>query len=300
VEAAEGGPYVMRIHRATGVDGHPRRTAAEIRSEMEWLAALRRDTDLVVPEPVRTRDGALLTTVEVDGVPDPRLCVLFHWVDGRFVNRGLTPKHLWRVGVLVARLHEHVTSQFVPAEGFTRSVMDDLSTEMVDSYTSMLAEVCPREDVELVEAAIGQMRRVQDALGSGSDAFGLIHADLHQWNYLFHRGEVHAIDFDDCGWGHFVYDIAVALSELEHKPHYPQLRAALLEGYRSVRPLSAEHESLLSTFIAFRTMVLMLWFIEERNHPAFTRWQEEVDYGLKTLRAFIGTPEPTTLAQAAQ
>src|SRR5262245_25019126 len=99
VETAEGGPYVMRIHRSTGVDGHPRRTEAQIRSEMEWLAAIRQDTNLVVPEPVRTRDGALLTIAEVEGVPDPRICVLFHWADGRFVNRGLTPKHLRRVGV---------------------------------------------------------------------------------------------------------------------------------------------------------------------------------------------------------
>src|ERR1044072_8863088 len=81
VETAQGGPYVMRIHRSTGVDGHPRRTEEQIGSEMGWLAAIRRDTDLVVPEPVRTRDGALLTITEVEGVPDLRICVLFHWVE---------------------------------------------------------------------------------------------------------------------------------------------------------------------------------------------------------------------------
>jgi Ser/Thr protein kinase RdoA (MazF antagonist) len=61
--------------------------------------------------------------------------------------------------------------------------------------------------------------------------FGLIHADLHQENYLFHGKQVRAIDFDDCGYGPFVYDLAVTLSELEHRADYPTLRAALLAGY---------------------------------------------------------------------
>ncbi len=35
-----------------------------VRSELTGLAALRRDTDLVVPEPVRTRNGDLLTDTD--------------------------------------------------------------------------------------------------------------------------------------------------------------------------------------------------------------------------------------------
>jgi Ser/Thr protein kinase RdoA (MazF antagonist) len=62
------------------------------------------------------------------------------------------------------------------------------------------------------------VRQAQRELGASPDVFGLIHSDLHQENYLFHRGRVRAIDFDDCGWGHFVYDLAVTLSELQHLP----------------------------------------------------------------------------------
>ena len=32
-------------------------------------------------------------------------------------------------------------------------------------------------------------------------------------NYLFHGGEVRLIDFGDCGWGHYLYDLAVTVSE---------------------------------------------------------------------------------------
>ena len=46
-------------------------------------------------------------------------------------------------------------------------------------------------------------------------ATGLIHADLHYENFLFHDGVARAIDFDDCGWGFYLYDVAVTLWELE-------------------------------------------------------------------------------------
>ena len=62
VDAATGERYVLRIHRA----GRP--TVANVGSELAWLAALRRDTDLEVPDPVPTRDGALLTVVAASPV----------------------------------------------------------------------------------------------------------------------------------------------------------------------------------------------------------------------------------------
>jgi hypothetical protein len=51
----------------------------------------------------------------------------------------------------------------------------------------------------VVAAVLQRVRRTQDLLGFGPDAYGLIHADLHQGNYLFHGDEVGVIDFDDCG-----------------------------------------------------------------------------------------------------
>ena len=62
---------------------------------MAWLAALARDTSLRVPAPVLTdRDGAHVVAAAHPGVPETRPCVLLRWLDGRFLNRGLTPAHL--------------------------------------------------------------------------------------------------------------------------------------------------------------------------------------------------------------
>ena len=143
--------------------------------------------------------------------------------------------------------------------------------------------------MKVVDVVIEGAQRVFGELGTGPDVYGLIHADLHQSNYLFYSGQVRAIDFDDCGFAHFLYDLAVTLSELVHKQNYPQLRSALLRGYRSLRPLSEEHESYLDALIAFRVLQLTIWFIEQRNHPAFVKWwEEDVLDGVRWMKVLAG------------
>jgi Ser/Thr protein kinase RdoA (MazF antagonist) len=130
-------------------------------------------------------------------------------------------------------------------------------------------------------------------LGDGPEVSGLIHADLHQENYLFCGGQVAAIDFDDCGHGPFVYDLAVTLSELQHRGDYPALRAGLLTGYRSVRPLTAEQERLIDIFIALRFVQLMMAKIEERDQPMFRdTWVADVTTNLNWLQRFIANQAP--------
>jgi Ser/Thr protein kinase RdoA (MazF antagonist) len=139
-------------------------------------------------------------------------------------------------------------------------------------------------------AAIERVWATLRALGEGPEVFGLIHADLHQRNYLFHDGGVGAIDFDDCGYGHWLYDLAVTLNCLQSHPELPTLRAALLAGYRRGRPLPAEHKQCLDAFLALRTIQDVLWDVEERDKPEFRdTWQEMLQHGLRALRNFVNS-----------
>ena len=99
--------------------------------------------------------------------------------------------------------------------------------------------------------------------------FGLIHADLIFANVLFHRGEVCAIDFDDCGFGYFLYDMAILLDRIEMREDYPALRAALLDGYRQVRPLAGEHEAYLDLFVLARWVYLGVCFLSRPEHSDY-------------------------------
>jgi Ser/Thr protein kinase RdoA (MazF antagonist) len=298
VDAAGGERFVLRIHRPS------RKTPQVVRSELLWLAALQHEPDLAVPAPVPTREGELLTVTGVPGVPEPRMAVLLRWLPGRFLDAGLRPAHLERVGSFVARLHE-LGGRFAPPAEFVRGRLDNLvgkpraigeaearqrveSPEDEAAVLQLVAAVAPREDVANVERLIDRIRAAQRRLGLGPESFGLIHGDLHQWNYLFHHGQVRAIDFDDCGYGHYVYDLAVTVFNLGSREDAPRLRAALLGGYRRVRPLPPEHEQELDRFMDLRDLQMMVWAIEMRDHPAFRdSWEVEVRKTLDYIRGVV-------------
>jgi Ser/Thr protein kinase RdoA (MazF antagonist) len=286
VDAETGDRYVVRIHRVDGSPIHAPRSEAEVRSELVWLTALRRDTDLAVPQPVATTDGSSLTIAHVGGVPEPRICVVFRWGSGRFVDARLTASHLERVGIFIARLHEHVRG-FTPPEGFERWWVGDVSGGSTDYVREALHEPFGNTAPTVADEVMAIVRSTRDELGSGSDVFGLIHGDLHQDNFLFDRGNVRAIDFDDCGWGHFVADLGTTLSELRARPDYDALREGLLRGYRSVRTLPAEHERHLDAFHAQRLLLLTVWCVEQRNHPGFLNWEAEARDGIAEMQELV-------------
>jgi Ser/Thr protein kinase RdoA (MazF antagonist) len=213
--------------------------------------------------------------------------------------RGLTPAHLFQVGDLMARLQDHA-ARWTPPDGFTRPRVDNLEVLRrgpADDFNPAIAERVIRtiaalgtpEAAALVSRAIQKVWATLRELGQGPDVFGLIHADLHHRNVLFHKGIAAAIDFDDCGYGHWLYDLAVPLTALQRRPDYRALREALLSGYRERRSLSGEQEGLLDTFMALRQIQdLDPGPLEGKDHRALREWwQANRAGGLHELRAFV-------------
>lgn len=294
VDTADGQRYMLRIKRSGDL------IVENVSAELVWLMALRRDTLLEVPAPIATRVGTRLTVASAPGVPQPHICVLFHWLPGRLVRRGLTHRHLELVGELMAHLQNH-TSQWVRPPGFARGrvdwpiesarlLPDPFAPEVVASIETLVADTLSAAEATQVVETLARVRAAEQTLGQGPDAFGLIHADLHYRNLLFARGTVRAIDFDDCGFGPYLYDMAVMLSEILDWEEYPVLQAGLLAGYRRVRPLSVEHEAYLDTFIALRRLQDALWMLEARKHPAIgDDWAAEARQAIAPLAALLAT-----------
>lgn len=298
------GRYILRLNRM-GV--HDERT---ITSEMAWLAALAEDTDLGVPVPVVARDGSLVISESAPGVPGPRLAVLLRWQEGRFVDRRLTPRHLASVGELIGQLQRHAL-RWTPPRGFARPRVDMLTaaarrTSIAGPVEEGTGGVHPTRDdaasaLSLVERLLGAdyrrvvadalrlARRSTAALAGTDNPTGLIHADLHYENFLFHDGAARAIDFDDCGWGAFLYDLAVPLSELEGRSNYEALRDALLDGYARQRPLPHGYDNHLRALAILRRAQLIVWILESREQAAFRDdWRS---WARKEIRALAGAVE---------
>ncbi len=260
-----GGAYLLRVHRP---GKHP---LGYVDSELSWLAALRRDTGLAVPEPVPASSGAITATVGAPGVPEERVCSVLRWQLGRRLSAGARPVHLARLGSAMARLHEHVIGWERPA-GFGRERWD------AAGLFGGAWEMVPPAHRARWERVAGHVGELMARLGDDPATFNLIHADLHLDNVLFRDGTARLIDFDDCGFGHFVYDAAVALWELRGRADYPRWRDAFLAGYGAVRPLAhAEH---IDAFIAGREVTFGRWFAGmARTNPAMAgRLDEELAF----------------------
>jgi Ser/Thr protein kinase RdoA (MazF antagonist) len=215
--------------------------------------------------------------------------VLFRWVYGRFLRRSLSAAAVEDVGEFMARLHTH-SETFQPPEGFSRPRWDveGLLGAAVGLDANRAFSALSAEQREVIERMAAVVRRAHEQLGEGHDVFGMIHGDLHQGNYLFHKGEVRAIDFDFCGWGHYAYDIGVCFSAGQRHLEYPALRQAFLRGYKRQRALSSEEEALLDTFAAAFRMGHAMWLAARLDDPAFGgQTRDWIANRITQLRTFL-------------
>lgn len=267
VDTAGGERFVLRIGAA---EGHG---AARQRSELAWLSALARDSDLLIPRPLPATDGALLATVGVEGVPKPRHCALFRWLPGRPPGPEVDAATAAAIGALAAGLHAHA-DRFVPPPDFARPTWDLDGLFPLAADPARLASRLSQHAQRILAATVARLRRQLAALRPGPADWGLIHADLHRGNLLVRQGRAGAIDFDDCGWGYRLFDLATVLSSLRRfvPPRaFAPLRAALLDGYARLRPLPAQLDAWLDAGTTLRELQIVA-FIAGSNNAAVRAW----------------------------
>lgn len=253
-DPAAGARYALRVHR----DGY--HSLSNIESELAWLAALRCEAGLPTPEAVPGRDGRLVQIVQAAGVTTERHCVMFRWMQGRFPGETRLRAPYRRLGEVAARIHQQSRAWQKP-DGFTR-LRWDLDETIGDRPNwgsfSEAPGLKPDESGLLSELADAVRSRLEN-YGRGEDRFGLIHADLRLANILIHRGETRVIDFDDCGYGWYLYDLATALWTLEERPDIEDLIAVWVQGYREILPFSAADEAEIMTFCMLRRLTVIGW-----------------------------------------
>ncbi|WP_458318660.1 phosphotransferase enzyme family protein [Mycolicibacterium brisbanense] len=249
-----GTQSILRVHRR---DYH---RAHEIESELDWLAALRADSDVTVPTVLPTRDGRRVVTVNVDGTD--RYAVHFDMVAGAEPDENaLTSEDFHTLGRITAALHDH-SQRWARPSGFDRFAWDwehSLGAQPRWGRWQDAEGVGPSEN-DILERAQTLLRTRLEAYGTGPDRYGLIHADLRLANLLVDSGsKITVIDFDDCGFGWYFYDFGTAVSFIEDDPALPEWQASWVSGYRSRRELPAADEDMLASFVLLRRLLLLAW-----------------------------------------
>ncbi len=245
---------ILRLHRI----GYHSKLAIEC--ELAWAAALTSDAGIITPHVIKDKNGSMVQTLTMDGLP-PRHLVMFEFIEGEHPSeeQDLAPS-FENLGVLAAKTHLHSIAWQKP-EPFERLVWDldavfGKNANWGDwrdapNVTPEISEVLEKVESKVIERLT--------AFGQSPDRYGLIHADMRLANLLIDNGNTRLIDFDDCGFGWFMYDFAAAISFIEDHPQIPALREAWVKGYRQHRAMSVEEEAEIDSFIMLRRLALLAW-----------------------------------------
>ena len=190
--------FVLRL-------GHSlRRTPDLIRGEVDWINHLA-GGGAGVAKAVNSAAGNLVELIP-DGHDEHFLATAFvraaggpvRWLDG------WTEQFMLNYGRLIGKMHALTKQHTLPNPAWKRPQWD--APVMTDT-TNALPELDPQV-MALVNTNLTYLRH----LPTPPDAFGLIHQDAHTGNlFVDENDRITLFDFDDCVYGHFIYDIAMVI-----------------------------------------------------------------------------------------
>lgn len=259
-------------------------SVAEVASELAWIEALAAQRVVRTAPVLRTVDGQTVVEMSTAELPRPRPCVAFGFVPGEApAEEGDLRPQFHTLGALAARLHGHARAWQPPA-GFQRRRWD---------FHTTIGERGPwgrwqdgigvgQDELELLGGLVQVLEARLAEYGDQPGRFGLVHADLRLANVLFDDADVYVIDFDDCGWSWFMYDLAACLTFIEDRPDVAGLVNSWINGYRSVAALAPEDQAIIPTMIMLRRLLVLAWIGSHAETPLAQ--EEGVAYTQGTCR----------------
>ena len=230
VDAVDRSKYVLRIYSEADS------SLAENKTEMYWLAALARDTDLRTIRPVARNDGDHLSLVRHADIPGEKRCALYHWIPGTTLSEHVTVANYRKLGALMAGLHKHAASLQLPdtisPKRWNKTFYFPGETAVYNQpeYSHLYTPA----QIKIIDRAVQTSDTYLASLYQRDEPPHLQHGDLHYWNVHIHRGKLYALDFEDMLLGYPEHDIAISLYYLRDEPRYSELATAFQEGYAEI------------------------------------------------------------------
>jgi Ser/Thr protein kinase RdoA (MazF antagonist) len=204
------------------------------------------------------------------------------WLDGRKLHKGIRPEHLTALGQVVAEMHTF-SSGWKPPAGFTRPYWDwdsQLGGSMFRHPMEQITASIPPKFREPFEFISKEAKQLMESIGKGPDAFGMIHSDLYPENVLFKGGRAFPIDFEDCGYGLWMWDIAIALCTWAWGNDWEQMRDSFWEGYSQIHKLPMRQWEQIDLFVATQFATMVLWssallMNDPKRVAEYVPWRED-------------------------
>lgn len=246
--AIDGTFYMLKItHTARNSPEH-------LMGELEWLNYLA-DNGVAVSRAVPSIHQRMIESIPAaDG---QFLAVSYEKAPGKSIGPEEWHEEMFRKwGQALGRMHS-LAKQYRPSNpAFKRREWHEEDAFNLQVYI-------PADQSRVLEAFEELMERLH-ALPTSADSYGLIHIDLHQFNFFWHDGEIVVFDFDDCMYGWFVADIAMAVYYALEMPQIPYDNKTeftgyflqhFLNGYRQEHDLDSWWLQHIPDFLAMRKIV---------------------------------------------
>jgi Ser/Thr protein kinase RdoA (MazF antagonist) len=252
VQTTDGQLFALRVNINSP------RTPENLAAEIAWVNFLARDGRVNVPHPIANKEGSFHTSIFHEPSQRTLHSVLYSWLDGEEVGDEPTTEQLRALGAAMATLHKS-SENFELPEGAKLPSLSDPMWETEDYLLGEKSVLDPKTKALIARALDAIASETKQMFATQRQQ--IIHADLHGWNVMWNDGKLSVLDFDDCGIGLPLQDLATAIYYLDT----PEQEAALKEGYASVAPLPAHSQSDLDVLLLQRRIILLSYLYETSN-----------------------------------
>ena len=263
--SAEQGNFLVRVY--CGLQN----TVQDIESEAKIIEYLSSCNYYTYQKPIYNNSNNFVSIGEASGISKP--VSILSWIGSPIVGNNVNDISLFeKLGKLIAHIHNELADWQIPVD-FHRPTFDAgnlIGKNGAFGYANLAYKYFDRETVSLFDSVYQRLIDFE-AVAVKANNFGIIHGDLHLNNVILHQNNLVPIDFDDSGYGYYIYDLAVILANYWGIPEYSEIRTNLVKGYRSIGQLSSEIENQLSLFIAARYIFIALYFAGKSQQEATFR-----------------------------
>lgn len=253
--------YILRLSRP----GY--RSYKELWSELYWIAQIRSSLpEVKTPAFLHNVQDEMITCYRDDEGRE-QFAVLFEYVSGDHPEGDTLISAFHQLGEIAGHLHNssdhlQLDKAFQRPLWNVQTILDPIDVganwrnhAMVDTLTAdVLAKVEEKIEDEL------------QRYGMNAANWGLIHGDMRLTNQLVTPDALYLIDFDDCGFSWFLYELACSLSFIEHQENVPELATAWINAYHAVRPLNEDDLKIVPSLVMLRRLFLIAWFSTHEFH----------------------------------
>lgn len=274
VETDSGTKYALRINI------NSTRTVENMKGEIEWVRHLNRTSGIHTPTPIATLDDNYIISGFHTDSNQTLHAVMYSWLEGEELGDEPTLEQLHEVGRAMAKLHQESAEFALSADAALPTFNDFFwgTEDYLFSNKSKLSDT----DRALIKEAHDHIMKFTNELYVNSPVH-IIHADFHGWNLMWNDNRLSIFDFDDCGFGVEAQDLAVVLYYLDT----PEQDVAILNGYRSVKPLPQYSDLAMKALLLQRRLLLLNYLFETKNQEHQEMLPAYLEKSLERVKTFL-------------